>query len=127
MIEQLSQSQGKIYSRAVDPAVESQLRLRETREKTPSPSQAVDDRQVRVRQEHRQDAQREIDARQQQRSTDQQAQEVADKLSQSVKQARMSPARNRSTATWISHTGRQANQSYLAQQAQNLQMVDEIA
>jgi len=84
MIETLSQTQGKLYSRAVDPAVESRLRARDTQESTPSAANAVYNQQSRVQQERQRQSLYEQTG-QVQAQSEQRARDVGEQLSQALR------------------------------------------
>ena len=127
MIETLNQTQAKLYSRAVDPAVESRLRTRENQELTPSAQRAVQDRQARVQQERQQQTQYE-QTTQGQGQVEQRAKDMAEQLSQALRQARQTPAKYKPTFSLETTTGRRANQSYLSvAEPKSMRVVDEIA
>ena len=127
MIENLNQTTGKLYSRAVEPAVESHLRTRDVPELTPSASNTVQNRQSRVQQEHQQQSQYEQASRGQVQG-EQRAKDMADQLSQALRQARQTPAKYKPSFSLTTSTGRRANQSYLtAGLPKEMRVVDELA
>ena len=127
MIDYLSQTQGKLYSRAVDPAVESRLRARDVPESTPSAASTVQNRQGRVQQERQRQTQYE-QVTQGQAQVEQRAKDMGEQLSQALRQARQSPAKYRPSFSLTSTTGRRANQSYLTvAEPKQMRVVDELA
>ena len=124
MIEGLSQTQGKLYPRAVDPAQEGQMRARNTREVSATAQELSRNSQSRANSQHV--AQFEQASRGPAPS-EQRAHEIAEQLSQSLRQAKQSSAKHKSSFSLTSTTGRRANQSYLAPQSRELRLVDELA
>ena len=126
MIDALSQTQGKLYSRAVDPAVESRSRTRESQGLTPSSSSAVQNQQARVQQERQLQSQYEQVTQGQ--AQEQRAKDVAEQMSQALRQAKQTPARYKPSFSLTTTTGRRANQSYLmVAEPKQMRVVDELA
>ncbi len=127
MLDSLTHTQNKLYTRAVDPAMESRLRVRENPSITPSVADNVQEPQSRE-QQVRQQLTRYKEAAQGQGPVEQSARDAAEQLSQALRQAKQEPARYRAHFSLTTHTGRQANQSYLSSgQAREARIVDEIA
>ena len=126
MIDYLSQTQSKLYARAVDPAVESRLRTRDSQELTPSSPSTVEHRQARVQQERQ--LQTQYEQVTQGQAPEQRAKDVAEQLSQALRQARQTQARYKPSFSLTTTTGRRANQSYLTvAEPKEMRVVDELA
>jgi len=127
MIDSLTQTRSKLYSRAVDPAVESRLRSQDVQGSTPSAASDVQNRQSRVQQERQQQTQYE-QATQGQVQVEQRAKDMAEQLSQALRQAKQTPAKYRPSFSLTTTTGRRANQSYLTvAEPKQMRVVDELA
>lgn len=127
MLDSLSFTQQKLYTRAVDPAVESRLRVRENPSITPSAADNVHEPKSRE-QQVRQQLTRYEEVVHGQGPVEQRARDVAEQMSQALRQAKQEPARYRAHFSLTSNTGRQANQSYLSSgQVREARIVDELA
>ena len=125
MLDQIVMSQGKLYSRAVDPAVEGRLRANAQRQLTPLSHNDVQASPSREQQARQQYSQYRDSV---QGHTEPRSKEVADQLSQALRQAKQGPVRQRGQFSLVTTTGRQANQSYLTGgQAREARIVDELA
>jgi hypothetical protein len=127
MLDQLNMPQSKLYTRAVEPTAESRLRVRENPSITPATSDDVQGPASRA-QVDRQQLSRYQDIVQGQSQGEQRARDVAEQLSEALRQSKQQPARYRAPFSLTTNTGRQANQSYLnGGQASEARFVDEIA
>lgn len=127
MLDSLNLTQNKLYTRAVNPSVESRLRVRENPSITPSAADDVQEPQSREQQVRQQLARYE-EVVQGQGPVEQRARDVAEQMSQALRQAKQEPARYRAHFSLTTNTGRQANQSYLSNgQAREARFVDELA